>query len=430
MAEKDKLRVLILGSGGREHALLKACLQSGIAEEVHVAPGNGGMAAEAHGCHEVALDDNEAVVELARDLGTEFVIIGPEGPLANGLADALEAADVTVFGPNAAGARLEASKAYAKEFMARNNIPTPAAHTFTGFDAALERVERVVTFPIVIKASGLAQGKGVVIARDFDEARTALAAMLEEGRFGEAGREVLIEEYIEGEEASIMVLVSKGQFALLAPSQDHKRIGEGDKGLNTGGMGAYAPAKVITPELRSELITEIVEPAVRGLQREDIDYRGVLYVGIVLTRGGPRVLEFNVRFGDPEAQVLLPLIEGDALALMKQVADGKLKSGEVSLRDGAAITVVLAAEGYPGPYEKGDEITLPGELPEDTWVLHAGTKRSGDGKLVTNGGRVLNVTALGANLQEAAGKAYELCGKIRFKGAYYRRDIGYRQLER
>jgi len=428
MAPQDKIDVLILGSGGREHALLKACLRSPRVGKVRVAPGNGGMALEAE-CLEVDINNGAAVLELVRRTGTQFVIVGPEVPLAHGVVDVLEAAGVKAYGPLQAGARLEASKAFSKDFLFRHKIPTAAAETFRSLEPALAYVRRQPV-PIVIKASGLAAGKGVVIATTHAEAEAALRDMMETKVFGSSGDEVVIEEFMQGEEASIMLMVCGEEYLMLPPSQDHKRVGEGDMGLNTGGMGAYAPTTVVTPEVERRLREEIIVPTLRGLKADGIDYRGTLYVGIMVTSIGPRVVEFNVRFGDPECQVLMPSLETDPVEIMEAIAAGTFRSASVRLRPGSTIIVVLAAGGYPGEIRKGDVITLPPQLPAGVDIVHGGTKRLPTGEVVTSGGRVLGVVAHGATLAEAAQKAYAVVPQIRFTGCHYRRDIGYRQLRR
>lgn len=428
MATQGNLDVLILGSGGREHSLLKACLRSPRVAKVRVAPGNGGMALEAE-CIEVDAANPAAVLALVRQTGSNFVIVGPEVPLAAGVVDALEAAGIPAYGPLAAGARLEASKAFSKDFMVRHKVPAAASETFRQLEPALAYVRRQ-SVPIVIKASGLAAGKGVVIATTHAEAEAALRDMMQAKIFGASGDEVVIEEFMQGEEASIMLMVCGEEYLMLPPSQDHKRVGEGDTGLNTGGMGAYAPTTVVTPEVERRLREEIIVPTLRGLKSDGIDYRGTLYVGIMVTATGPRVVEYNVRFGDPECQVLMPSLETDPLQIMEDIALGRFRSASVKLRPGATIIIVLAAGGYPGEIRKGDVITLPVNLPAGVDIVHGGTKRQADGRVVTAGGRVLGVVAHGATLQEAAQRAYSVVPQVKFEGSHYRRDIGYRQLRR
>ena len=428
MVSNKSLRVLIIGSGGREHALLRACKASPLVAAVSVAPGNGGMEQEAV-CYPLNVSDSAAIVALAKKLDANFVIIGPEVPLSVGVVDALEAAGIPAYGPVKAGAKLEASKNFTKEFLVRHNIPTATGKRFTSSEEAVEYLSSQ-KFPIVIKADGLASGKGVIIAEDFDQACTAVYDMLDSGCFGKSGSEILIEEFMEGEEASIMLMVCEDRYVMLPASQDHKRVGEGDTGLNTGGMGAYAPAPVVTPEIERRVVSEIVELTLKGLVEDGIRYRGTLYVGIMITAEGPKVVEFNVRFGDPECQVLLPLLKTDPVEVMYACATGTLDPTVVEFHKGSNIIVVLAAEGYPGTPRKGDVISLPTRIPAGTGIIHSGTVREDNGTITTAGGRVLGVTARGENLSEAAARAYELVSQIHFEGMHYRRDIGARQLKR
>ncbi len=417
--------VLVVGSGGREHALVKACLKSSLVNRVLAAPGNGGMAAEVT-CLPLKVDQVGDIVELAKAQEVDFVIIGPEVPLALGAADALQQAGILVYGPGKDGARLEASKVFTKAFLQRHKIPTAAGQSFTD---AVEAVAYLKTqpMPIVIKASGLAAGKGVIIAPTLDSATEAVTDMLEGGKFGDSGREVLIEAFMDGEEASIMLMVSGTDYVMLPASQDHKRAFDGDQGPNTGGMGAYAPAPVVTESVRKQLIQTIIEPTLHGLKAEGIDYRGTLYIGIMVVEGVPKVVEFNVRFGDPECQILLPLLAEDSVQLMLDCARGQLRPAAVRLKGQSAMVVVMAAGGYPGPYEKGAPIQLPANLP-GTEVLHAGTRQLEDGTIVTDGGRVLGVVAVGETLEQASKQAYAACAAIHCKGSFYRKDIGARAL--
>lgn len=423
-------KVLVIGSGGREHTLVQACLDSPLVNEVIAAPGNGGIARDAV-CHPVADTDIEGLVTLAREEAVGLVVVGPETPLSMGLVDALEMAGIPAYGPNREAAQLEASKAFTKSLLHKYGIPTADSKTFTWeeTDAALAYL-RGHRFPLVIKASGLAAGKGVIIAEDFKLAEQTLRGMLSGKLFGESGRDVVIEEYLEGDEASITLMVSGRKYISLPPSQDHKRIGENDTGPNTGGMGAYAPAAVVTPEVNRQVIETIIEPTLEGLVEEGIDYRGTLYIGIMITAEGPKVIEFNVRFGDPETQVVLPLLDSDPVALMMDCARGTLEPSEVRLKRKFAIVVVMAMQGYPGNYKKGEVISFPECIPDNTRIIHAGTFRNGDGKIVTSGGRVLGVLALNESLPSAARDAYALCEKISFPSRNYRRDIGARQLKR
>ncbi len=426
----NKHKILVIGSGGREHAIVKACLASPLASSVTAAPGNGGMALEVP-CLPVERDNPESIAALAKAEKAEFVITGPEAPLCAGAADALEAAGIPAFGPSKPGAMLEGSKAFAKCFLLKYGIPTARAGVFSKalLPAALDYLKEQ-TYPLVVKASGLAEGKGVLIAQNQAEAEETVRDMMEKDRFGASGREVVIEECLEGEEASITLMVCGKKYVSLPPSQDHKRAGENDTGPNTGGMGAYAPAALVTPPIQRQITSEIIEPVLEGLITEGMDYRGALYIGVMLTQDGPKVLEFNVRLGDPETQVLLPLLETDPLELMIACAKGALEPSEIRVKPRHAITIVLASKGYPGSYPKGEKISLPQTLPENVSIIHAGTKKEEDGSILTNGGRVLNVTALGPSLQAAADAAYQACENIRWPSKYCRRDIGARQLRR
>jgi phosphoribosylamine--glycine ligase len=421
------LTVLLLGSGGREHALAWKMKDSPLLGRLVCAPGNPGMAA----CGElraVKADDPAAVVALAREIGADLVVVGPEAPLAAGVADRLRAAGIATFGPDRAAARLEWDKAFAKDFMERHAIPTAASRTFSA--GQLEEARAYVSghaLPLVLKASGLAAGKGVVIAATRDEAIEALESMLSGAAFGAAGEQVVVEEFMEGEEASVFAVTDGERYLLLAPSQDHKRVGDGDVGPNTGGMGAYAPAPIVDRELLLRVGREIVEPVLRGMVAEGSRYSGCLYVGLMIHGGVPRVVEFNSRFGDPETQVVLPLYQGDLLRLFKSVADGAIVETGIASWSGAAVCVVIASEGYPGSYPKGmpiDGIEKAEAIPAVV-VFQAGTAVR-DGMLVTDGGRVLGVTAVGdsEDLATAIDLAYRGTAAITFAGAYYRRDIG------
>lgn len=426
MMANPPLNVLIIGSGGREHALVKACLRSSLTARVLAAPGNGGIAAEAE-CLDLDSGNHAAVLDAVREHRIDWVIIGPEQPLAEGLADTLRAADVHVYGPGRDGARLEASKAFCKDFLDRHGIPTAAYRRFTEMDKALAYLGHC-QYPQVVKASGLAAGKGVTICPDRATAEAAVRDMMEARKFGSSGEEIVIEECMEGPEISLMVLVCQDRYVCMPPCQDHKRIGEGDTGPNTGGMGAYAPVDGIDEALMRRIDETIIAPSVRGILQDGIDYRGTLFIGLMLTRTGPRVLEFNVRWGDPECQVLLPHCATDPVRLMWDVSTGDLRPAEVQMRDGASIIVVMAAEGYPSSYPTGEEIRFPDNLPEGVEIVHAGTRRGGDGTIRTAGGRVLGVVAHGETLRHAADKAYAVCGQINWDHLCFRRDIGWRQL--
>ncbi|MDR2586718.1 MAG: phosphoribosylamine--glycine ligase [Coriobacteriales bacterium] len=420
------MNILVLGSGGREHAIVCALAASPLAGSIFVAPGNGG---EAPGARNVVLDalDAQAVVAFARSNDVELVVVGPEAPLVAGVADVVREAGILCFGPGASGARMEGSKQFSKEFMERHSIPTATFGAFTDVEDALTYLQKQ-SAPIVVKADGLAAGKGVTVAATLEEAEQAVRECFA-GRFGEAGTTVVIEECMTGPECSLLVFTDGTRVLPMAPAQDHKRAGEGDTGPNTGGMGVYSPVPLVTDE-EYALMLSYMERTVTGLAAEGIDYRGVLYGGFMLTPTGPRVLEFNARFGDPETQVLLPRLKSDLLEVMLAVARGDLSSVELEWDDGWAVSVVLASAGYPGDYEKGKPISgiEAAEAVAGVKVYHAGTKRAQDGTLVTNGGRVLNVTALGVSFAQARERAYEACGFISFEGAWYRRDIGARAL--
>ncbi|WP_269542002.1 phosphoribosylamine--glycine ligase [Cerasicoccus fimbriatus] len=423
------MKVLVIGSGGREHSLVIACKKSPLVDEIIAAPGNGGMSLDAD-CRPVDVNDAEAIVALAKEVAADLVIVGPEAPLAAGAADKLREAGFDVYGPNLDGARLEASKTYTKEFLINNKIPTAWGEKFKDFSKALTYL-RNAEYPLVIKADGLAAGKGVLIVDNFTDAEQVAHEMLIKNTFGEAGHEILVEEFMDGEEASIMLMVSGEDYVMLPASQDHKRAGEGDTGLNTGGMGAYAPAAVVDDAVEQKVRDEIIVPTLKALKEDGIDYRGTLYIGImVLPDGQPKVVEFNVRFGDPECQILLPLLEQDPVQLILDCAKGQLKPETVRVKDEYSMIVVMAAGGYPNAYHKGDVISLPTELPDNVSIVHAGTKKNDAGEIVTAGGRVLGVVANAPTLQQAKEDVYQAVDKVTWKDAYYRKDIAWRQLAR
>jgi len=422
--------VLIVGGGGREHALAWTCARSPRVERVLVAPGNAGTAAEP-GCENVAVaaEDVEALLALARARGVGLTIVGPEAPLAAGIADRFRAAGLRVFGPGAAGARLEASKGFAKAFLARHAIPTAGYRSFTDLREA-ERHIRARGAPLVVKADGLAAGKGVTVAHDVGEALAAARACLEGGAFGEAGRTVVVEDFLDGEEASFICMVGGGRVLALASSQDHKARDDGDRGPNTGGMGAYSPAPMVGEALHARILDEVIGPAVRGLAAEGVDYCGFLYAGLMVGADGvPRVLEFNCRLGDPETQPLLLRLRSDLVTLCEAALAGTLAPDATEWDPRTALGVVMAAAGYPHDYRKGDAIEgLDDEL-EHTKVFHAGTRREGD-RVLTAGGRVLCVCALGDTAAAAQALAYQRVRSITWPGAFYRTDIGHRAIAR
>jgi phosphoribosylamine--glycine ligase len=377
----------------------------------------------------VAADDIAGLVALAERERLGFVVVGPEVPLSLGLVDRLIEAGIPAYGPKADGARLEASKIFTKRILLEHRIPTAAAAFFSETGPALAYL-RTRPLPIVVKADGLAAGKGVVVAQTAAEAEAAVREMLEGGRFGASGKQLLIEDCLFGEETSILVVVSGRDYVILPTSQDHKRVGDGDTGPNTGGMGTYSPAEVVTPALLERIEREIVRPSVEAIAAEGIDYRGTLFIGIMLTPDGPSVIEYNARFGDPETQVVLPRVGNDVLALLWAATRGELAGVRLVTKPSHAICVVIAAKGYPDAFPKGDPIGLPAVLPDGVAILHAGTARKPGGELVMNGGRVLGVTAVAGNLREAADRAYAVCEQIECRSKYFRRDIGARQLNR
>ncbi|MCB9758563.1 MAG: phosphoribosylamine--glycine ligase [Alphaproteobacteria bacterium] len=421
--------ILVVGGGGREHTLAWRLARSPSAGRVFVAPGNGGVDADPRLERLDVRDvDIDGILHAAVDLQVGLVVVGPEAPLAEGLADRLAGVGIPCFGPTSAGARLEASKHFAKGFMDRHGIPTARWAAFSALEPALAWLD-AVDFPVVVKASGLAAGKGVLIPDGPEETRAALRRVLVDRDFGDAGDEVVLEERLTGPEVSVLAFTDGQRYAMMPPAQDHKRALEGDLGPNTGGMGAYAPAPVATPALLRQIEAEVIAPTLRGLAAEGAPYRGVLYAGVMLTPDGPRVLEFNCRFGDPETQALVPLLDGDLAEIMLACATGALDPARVTWREGSAATVVLASQGYPGPYRKGFPITGVNQADalDGVEVFQAGTRFEG-GQLVTSGGRVLAVTGRGATLREALQRAYAGARCIDFEGRTFRRDIGWRAL--
>ena len=423
------MKVLVIGGGGREHALAWKLAQSPRVAEVFVAPGNAGTALENNVTNiDLSVSDLDGLVRFAESNAIDYTVVGPEAPLVGGLVDRFEAKGLRCFGPNADCARLEGSKAFTKEFLNRHNIPTAVYGTFTDVNQALAYLDDMGA-PIVIKADGLAAGKGVILAKTLDEAKSAVKDMLQGNQFGDAGRRVVIEEFLTGEEASFIVMVDGTDVLPLASSQDHKAAYEGDTGPNTGGMGAYSPAPVVDQNCHNRIMSQVIKPTIHGLAADGLKYRGFLYAGIMVTADGtPKVLEYNCRFGDPETQPILFRLKSDLLDLIEAACHGSLED-QIAIWDSrAALGVVMAAPGYPGDYPKGATISLGQDI-EDTKVFHAGTGMNRN-RPVTSGGRVLCVTALGSGVTEAQTKAYERLKTVQFEGAEYRTDIGYRAVAR
>ncbi|WP_163849299.1 phosphoribosylamine--glycine ligase [Pseudooceanicola aestuarii] len=420
------MNILILGGGGREHALAWACMQNPKCDKLIVAPGNAGIARIAE-CARLDIEDGSAVTGFAEENAMDFVIIGPEAPLAAGVGDALRAAGFTVFGPSQAAARLEASKAFTKEICDAAGAPTASWARFTQAEPARAHIRKTGA-PIVVKADGLAAGKGVIVAMDEETALAAIDDMFG-GEFGAAGAEVVIEEFMEGEEASFFVLCDGENALPMGTAQDHKRAFDGDEGPNTGGMGAYSPAPVLTQTLQDQVMDRIIRPTLAEMARRGTPYQGVLYAGLMIRDGAARLVEYNCRFGDPECQPLMLRLGAQALDLLQATAEGRLDDAQVNWAEDHAMTVVMAARGYPGAYEKGTEIRGLPDLPESSFAMcfHAGTRRE-DRRILANGGRVLNLTARGATLQEARDRAYEMVAAVDWPEGFNRSDIGWRVL--
>lgn len=432
MSKQSKINVLVLGSGGREHALGWKLKQSKRCGRLYFAPGNGGTAAIGTNVGDLPFDpvntkNADAIDYFCRQHEVSLVVIGPEDPLCHGLADRLERPGRCVFGPVAAGARLEGDKDFSKHLMRAASIPTADAKSFTDYDAAVTYVENR-ELPVVVKAAGLAKGKGVIVCDNSRDALEALKLCMVDKAFGEAGNTVIVEERLVGQEVSILALVDGRNIFVLDPTQDHKQAHEGDTGPNTGGMGAYCPTPLVSDELMTTIQSEILVPTVDALRRDGVAFKGVLYAGLMLTAGGPKVLEFNTRFGDPECQPLMMRLKGDLVEIMLATCEGRLADVDLSWDGRCCCCVVMVSGGYPGKYGSGKAITGidDAEQDPDAHVFHAGTKLTRDGELVTAGGRVLNVCAMGRDLKEAQAKANAACEKIKFDGAFYRKDIGYR----
>ena len=420
------MNVLIIGSGGREHAIVWKLRQSPKLKKLYTLPGNPGTAELAENVSGISIDDHAAIVDFGKKKDIDLVIVGPEAPLAAGLADSLSGEGIRCFGPKRSAAQIEASKVFAKDFMARHQIPTARYATFRHLEEAVQYLGSV-DHPIVIKASGLAAGKGVILPETIDEAKVTLQSIFVEKAFGEAGDEIVIEERLMGQEVSLMAFTDGTTVVPMLPAQDHKRLLDGDEGPNTGGMGAYAPTPIFTAEMLQEAMELVLKPAVNGLSSEGTPFVGVLYAGLMLTANGIRVLEFNCRFGDPETQVVLPLLETDLLEIVEACVNGNLSDVNIHWKDGAAVCVVLASKGYPEKVETGKSITIE-ELPNDMVCFHAGTKTEA-GKLVTAGGRVFGLTAWKNYIENAANLVYSNVTKVSFEGMQYRTDIAHRALE-
>jgi phosphoribosylamine--glycine ligase len=423
------MRILVLGSGGREHALVWKISQSRLVDKIFCAPGNGGISQQAE-CVDIAAQDLQRLLDFSRKEKIDLTVVGPEVPLAAGIVDEFKKNNLKIFGPQKGAAKLEASKVFAKEIMAKFAVPSADFKVFDNPQLAKKYIEKKGA-PLVVKADGLAQGKGVVVASRVDEAIEAVTSIMGEKIFQESGNRIVIEDCLEGEEASILVFTDGKTIVPLASSQDHKRIFDNDKGPNTGGMGAYSPAPIISDKLLKEILSDAIERTIAGLAKEGIEYKGVLYAGIMVTKHGPKVLEFNVRFGDPETQAILPRLKSDLVEVMLAIIEAKLDKVKLLWRESACVCVVCASGGYPGAYEKGKEIFGLDQVQKlpNVVVFHSGTRESAE-KYFTTGGRVLGVTGLGNTIKEAIGRTYQAVEKIHFDGMHYRKDIGQKALKR
>ena len=421
------MNLLVVGGGGREHAIIKKLKESPAAETIYALPGNGGIAADAVCVPEIGAKDIDAIVDFARSHSVDFAVVAPDDPLALGCVDRLHEAGIPCFGPDAKAARIEASKVFSKNLMRKYKIPTAQYEVFDDPAKALLYL-RTASFPIVIKADGLALGKGVLIPRNLQEAEDAVKSIMEDKVFGASGNQIVVEEFLTGPEVSVLAFTDGTAIRPMVSSMDHKRAGDGDTGPNTGGMGTVAPNPCYTPDIARACMDTIFLPTLAAMRAEGCPFKGCLYFGLMLTPDGPKVIEYNCRFGDPETQVVLPLLKTDLLTVMQAVEDETLADLQVEWSGGAAACVILASGGYPGSYEKGKEITIPASLPDNVTVYHAGDKLSETGSLVTSGGRVLGVTAAAHTLEDALEDAYAAAKSIRFEGAYLRHDIGRRAL--
>ena len=416
------MKVLVIGSGGREHTLIWKINQSPKVSQIYCAPGNAGISQLAK-CIDINADNIEELVDFAKKEKIDLTVVGPELPLSKGIVNEFNRWGLKIFGPSQEAAEIESSKVFSKYLMKKYNIPTANYEVFQNSEEALDYIKQQ-TFPLVIKADGLAAGKGVFIVKNLDQAGDALDILMEEKKFGEAGRQIVVEEFLEGEEVSILAFCDGKAVVPMISSQDHKKIFDNDQGPNTGGMGAYSPVPFYTTEIKEKVCREILKPTVKGLRNEEKEYKGVLYAGLILTKEGPKVLEFNARFGDPETQVVLPGLKTDLLDILNAVIEGTLHEINIEWKNNSAVCVVVASGGYPGKYQKDKVISGLERLKkmEDVIAFHAGTKFQ-DGKIVTSGGRILGITAWGDTISKAKGKAYEGAGKIYFEDMYYRKDI-------
>ena len=422
------MKLLVVGGGGREHAIIKKLKENPRVETVYALPGNGGIARDAVCVPEIGARDIEKIVDFAKSHSIDFAVVAPDDPLALGCVDRLHEAGVPCFGPDAKAARIEASKVFSKNLMKKYGIPTARYEVFDDPARALAYLRSGVSFPIVVKADGLALGKGVLIPQSLEEAEAAVRSIMEDKAFGDSGNQIVVEEFLTGPEVSVLAFTDGRSIAPMASSMDHKRAGDGDTGLNTGGMGTIAPNPCYTPEVAAECMEKIFLPTLAAMRAEGCPFKGCLYFGLMITPAGPKVIEYNCRFGDPETQVVLPLLKTDLLTVMQAVENETLGGLQVEWHDGAAACVILASGGYPGSYPKGKEITVPADLPANVTVYHAGDKLTADGKLVTSGGRVLGVTAVGETLRNALRDAYAAAERVEFEGRYMRHDIGKRAL--
>lgn len=421
------MKVLVVGGGGREHALVWKLSQSPRVDKIFCAPGNAGIAQLAE-CVDISATDVDGLLEFAQRAEIDLTVVGPEAPLIAGLTEKFESAGLKVFGPGQKAAEIEGSKALAKEIMEKYGIPTAKYQVFTEAAPAIAYIKELGA-PIVVKADGLAAGKGVIVAEDVDTAVNAVKEIMEDQIFGEAGARVLVEEFLEGEEVSVLAFTDGENVVPLVPSQDHKRVFDNDEGLNTGGMGAYSPAPVYTPEIAEITIKDILIPTIQGMKAEGRTYRGVIYAGLMVTKDGPKVLEYNARFGDPEAQPVLMRLETDLVDIIDSILEGRLDKQEIKWSEEATVCVVMASGGYPGSFEKGKVISGLEQVSSDAYVFHAGTALQND-EVVTSGGRVMGVTAKGKTIKDAINNAYAEVEKIHFDGVHYRKDIGAKALKR